>query len=552
MSLIGLLWRESRIRFLLAIACSALTAVAMMLLLRTMAQYISQPGEGTVPLWAFVLLAAAMAGAQLLATWMITSVSTRTVRKIRLNLAELIASAPIAELEKIGESKLVNGVTEDSIRIAAGLPSAVALTRDVVFAAACLAYLATLSLTVLGVLLGAILIGAAMHRPLQKRAMRKMGLLRDEADGLFALFGNLVNGAKQLKLSSRQRKAVVAGIAEGQTAVQRLSAGGQMMFAVANAIAVLFFVALIGVMMYGRLADFVDPTLVTTFTLIIFFLLSPLQSITAAAQQLAQASTSAKRLQALRSLLVEQAELAPASGDSPSCRTIVLEDVTYAYPANDRKDFRLGPISLAMRGGRVLFVVGGNGSGKTTFVKLLCGLYAPSEGRILMDGAVVDDPTRPHYREQIAGVFSDACLLEGLSGSDFDEFITAQRESLRYHRLEHAVNPKAGVLAQARSFSSGEKKRLALLLASADERQIFVFDEYAANQDPDSKDFFYRVVLAELKAKGKIVVVVSHDDRFYSVADYTLVLERGMPPRVIDDEPADSTGKVRSPRAATG
>jgi putative ATP-binding cassette transporter len=289
----------------------------------------------------------------------------------------------------------------------------------------------------------------------------------------------------------------------------------------------------------------VEPSLVSTYMLIIFFMLSPLQNIGGAVQGLSQANVALEGVRQLSTeisadLNSEAAVGAVASGKPPDmislaepasrCQSIEIRDVTYEYHSEERMRFGIGPVNLLLRRGQTLFVVGGNGSGKTTFLKLLCGLYEPTSGAIYMDGELVDAAHARLYRQQFAGVFADNCLFDGLSDSPYDEYLSTQSGLIRYLRLEHAARTGTSLLAQANSFSAGERKRMGLLLACACATPVVVFDEFAADQDPEAKRFFYHEVLAQLKAEGKIVVVVTHDDRYFNIADQLVVLERGVPP----------------------
>jgi putative ATP-binding cassette transporter len=167
-------------------------------------------------------------------------------------------------------------------------------------------------------------------------------------------------------------------------------------------------------------------------------------------------------------------------------------------------------------------------------VKLITGLYVPNEGEILLDGRVLDEEQRSRLVGQFSAVFNDACLFESLSGSAFDHDLSLRSApQLERLRLGHAISGQKSLLGQAGSCSSGERKRVALLLAAAEERPMYVFDEFAADQDPSCKDLFYRELVPELKSRGKIVVVVTHDDRYFSQADHILEFERGVAPRLL-------------------
>jgi putative ATP-binding cassette transporter len=100
------------------------------------------------------------------------------------------------------------------------------------------------------------------------------------------------------------------------------------------------------------------------------------------------------------------------------------------------------------------------------------------------------------------------------------------REYLVKLQLNHKLDVKEGVLSTTQ-LSQGQRKRLALLTAFLEDRSIYLFDEWAADQDPTFKQTFYDSLLPELKARGKTVIVISHDDRYYDVADRLIKLEDG-------------------------
>ena len=188
--------------------------------------------------------------------------------------------------------------------------------------------------------------------------------------------------------------------------------------------------------------------------------------------------------------------------------------------------FTLGPISLELHPGELVFVIGGNGSGKSTFVKVLAGLYQPAQGNVTLAGTVITDANREWYREHFSVVFSDFHLFNKLLGQS-----DAQAESLalQYLRLLH-MDQK--VTVQERTFSTldlsqGQRKRLALVTAYLEDRPIYVFDEWAADQDPQYKEIFYKTLLPDLRERGKSVVVITHDDRYFHLGNQVIKLEDG-------------------------
>lgn len=528
MGLIRLLWKESAPSLCAALVASAGCALVMMTLLRMVSQYIGDPGHITIAAPVFVSLALAMAGLQLASTALINQLASRTVGRLRADLVEIISKASLVALERVGAARLATSLGEEQVRIGSALPGAVALTRDLVFIGAGLAYLAWLSPKVFGVLAVALGSGYLLYRPLQGWATRRMQDLAHSGGHLFSLCRNLVDGARQLKLANTVASPLRGALSEEERVIHRLATGAGFLFAAANCLAVLYFVALLGVMIFGHIADFVQPGLVTTYTMILFFMLAPLQNVGGLIQGLAQAGVSVRVIEEISRNLSE-GEPAPVKAlPVPRIERIECRKLAYEYTSEERQHFALSPVDFSVRAGEVAFVVGGNGSGKTTFLKVLCGLYAPTSGGLYVDGTLLEGAGVAAYRRQIAAVFSDNCLFEGLAGSPYERALSEQTALIRRLRLEHAVRPGAGILAQSGSFSSGERKRMALLLAAQSDAQVVVFDEFAADQDPEAKEYFYFEILKDLKERGKIVIAVTHDDRYFSVADQVLVLERGM------------------------
>jgi putative ATP-binding cassette transporter len=196
------------------------------------------------------------------------------------------------------------------------------------------------------------------------------------------------------------------------------------------------------------------------------------------------------------------------------------------YLEKENRSFTLGPISLSLNMGELVFLTGGNGSGKTTLAKLLMGLYIPELGEILVDGKSVTDESRDAYRQSFSAVFSDYFLFDSLLGVESAEVDKQAHAYLEELQLNHKVEIKDGVFSTT-DLSAGQRKRLALLTAYMEDRPVYIFDEWAADQDPQFKETFYYQLLPELRSRGKLVIVISHDDRYYHVADRIIKLDYG-------------------------
>jgi len=233
-------------------------------------------------------------------------------------------------------------------------------------------------------------------------------------------------------------------------------------------------------------------------------------------------------------------EAAPgeARGGRP-WRRLELAGVTFTFRREaGEADFVLGPLDLELLPGELVFLIGGNGSGKTSFAKLLLGLYEPEAGEIRLDGERIDRAGRDRYRQSFSAVFFDFHLFDELPGGGLDE---EARRHLRELQLDGKVEIADGRLSTT-ALSQGQRKRLALLSAYLEDRPIYLFDEWAADQDPYFKEVFYRRLLPRLKAQGKTVLVISHDDRYFDVADRVVRLSEG---RIVFDGPVHDMAELR-------
>lgn len=214
---------------------------------------------------------------------------------------------------------------------------------------------------------------------------------------------------------------------------------------------------------------------------------------------------------------------------------IELRGVQFAYPGGQFSVGGRGAIDLRVRRGDVVFVVGGNGSGKSTLLKLLLGLYRPAHGAVLLDGRPITAANRREYRELFAGVFADFCLFERLYGiPDLEQKRPEIARLMQLLQIEQKVAIADGRFS-TRDLSTGQRKRLALLASLLEERAVYVFDEWTADQDPDFRRTFYDTILPqELKAAGRTVVAITHDDRFWKKADWRIHLDFGQVSEVVE------------------
>jgi putative ATP-binding cassette transporter len=274
------------------------------------------------------------------------------------------------------------------------------------------------------------------------------------------------------------------------------------------------------------------------YALVLLYMMLPLEAMLGAIPGMGRAQVALERIhQGSKELLgcVPLAAPEPLRGPVEVARgfqSLRFQRATWSY--RDRRDagFTLGPLDFELRAGEVVFLVGSNGGGKSTLVKLLVGLYAPHDGEVFLNGERVASTMDDRYRELFSAVFSDFFLFDRLLGiecrgpagdNDLDVRASHLLERLC---LSHLVRVAEGKLSTT-ELSTGQRKRLALMVARLEDRAIYVFDEWAADQDPQYKELFYRHILPELKAAGKAVLVITHDDRYFELADRRIELSFG-------------------------
>src|SRR5260221_474802 len=227
---------------------------------------------------------------------------------------------------------------------------------------------------------------------------------------------------------------------------------------------------------------------------------------------------------------VEQVVVPPPA--QPDWKELELRGVTHSYRRDgEAEDFVLGPINLSFHPGELTFITGGNGSGKTTLAKLLTGLYAPENGDIHFNHQKIDGQSQECYRQHFSVVFSDFFLFDELLGMVSPNLDEQARHYLENLKLTQKVRIEHGKFSTT-ELSQGQRKRLALLTAYLEGRPIYVFDEWAADQDPYFKNVFYTELLPALRSQNKTVLVISHDDKYYDLADRIIKLEEG---RIVSD-----------------
>jgi putative pyoverdin transport system ATP-binding/permease protein len=457
--------------------------------------------------------------------------SQGAIFELQLRLSRKILSSSLRHLEELGASRLLAALTDDIQSVSGAIFVIPFLCIDIAIVIGCLIYLSWLSWPVFLVMLGFLVVAVFSAQFLISKGDRFIALGREQQDRLFKHFGAITEGIKELKLHQKRRQAFLSQELQSTAAARRrYRAAGLNIFAIATNWGQFLFFFTIGLLLFGlpQLAA-INTSILSGYILTMTYLMLPLRSILEMLPNLSTASVALNKIEALGLSLASQSEenSTVQKNLNSSWKLLKLVAVTHSYRGEQEKhNFILGPINLVFYPGELVFIVGGNGSGKSTLAKLITGLYFPESGEIKIDNQPINKQNIEWYRQQFSVLFSDFYLFDSLLGLETPNLDTQVEKYLVQLQLDHKVQVNNGVLSTT-SLSQGQRKRLALLTAYLENRPIYLFDEWASDQDPVFKEIFYTQLLPELKNRGKTVLAITHDDRYFHLADRIIKLDYG-------------------------
>ncbi len=477
----------------------------------------------------FALTALCVMLSYMVAAILFERLGQRAHAELRSFIAKRVIAADYRQLELLGAARVQSALSEHCTRVAEFFVSFPVILTNAVVVAGCLVYMAFLSWQVFLLAILVIGFGSLGYHLAHLRAMRHLDNAAQEQDNLFACFRSLTDGAKELRLNRDKRTTFYDDVLQQSIEkVRKERTFGMSVFVASAGWGNFLIYAFIGMVLFMLVGDVPDRTLIMTgYALVFVYMVGPLEALLLNIPRANLAQVSADRIEEITRAMSSR-EAQTHKIELPPLQSIVLQGVLHRY-YHEQKDemFTLGPVDLQFHPGEITFLVGGNGSGKTTLAKLLVGLYAPEEGAILLNGNTIDHASRDYYRQFFTTIFSDFHLfdrlLEAGHGHNLDH---RGNQLLAKLHLQNKVKVEDGAFTTL-TLSQGQRKRLALVVAYLENRPFLVFDEWAADQDPVFKDIFYHELLPELRAMGKAILVISHDDRYFHLADRLLRMENG-------------------------
>ncbi|WP_220814882.1 cyclic peptide export ABC transporter [Pseudomonas paralcaligenes] len=528
LSILKPFWPQVLLSALLGIA-GGLSITALLATINSAMNTEAGPDLGLASL--FALLCVATVACSTLSKLLTNYVGQRVVANLRQDLATRILVAPIEQLERYRAHRLIPVLLNDIGTLSGFALSVAPMLIAFAITLSCLTYLALLSWQILLLTVVTVIIGTGAQYLAHRHGMRSLQAARDGEDELQKHYQAISAGAKELRIQRERRLDMLHRQLHDTTeGICRANIRAANIFISAETFGSMLFFVVIGMAIaFQVLWPTTERTVLGGFVLVMLYMKGPLEQLVSNIPIFSRAEVALRRIGELsQRFSTSEPHLLttpPAATQEPLER-IDLRQVRYDYPqTSGSQPFHLGPIDLSIRRGEIVFIVGENGCGKTTLIKLLLGLYAPQQGDIRLNGREIDSERRDDYRQLFTTVFTDYYL--------FDELLQGRselpQEALKYlERLDiaHKVGIRDGAFTTT-DLSTGQRKRLALVNAWLDDRPVLVFDEWAADQDPAFRRVFYTELLPELKRQGKTLIVISHDDRYFDIADQLVHMHAG-------------------------
>ncbi|MDP2699984.1 cyclic peptide export ABC transporter [Thalassospira sp.] len=536
MLLIKLIRTRARVSLRGVIALSALAAISTTLILMVVNMAAEQASNGDVSLRLLALMAVSVLGF----AWAQKKANLITAREVeyilhdmRVRLFDGVRAAGPDLLARIGQGRLQSALTQEMQNISTSLPMILIGVQQMVMLVFVSLYLASLSVIafVMIAIFSAVAAFVHIHR---MRAVLAAGQKATADEGrLFGGLTDLLHGFKEVRLNRTREQDLLTDLHgfshDARTAKTTIKEQWGREFAMIQ----LAFYLMMGMMVFVVpmfTTDYHDMAMQTTTAAL--FMIGPIGAFMQTIPALGDAENALSRLNALDQEMQDELARDHHGSDNTAQwpaldpREIVLRDASFAYrDPTDGRGFAVGPLSITFRRGEISFITGGNGSGKSTLIALLTGLRPVASGAIAVDDVDIDPTRMQSWRDCIATVFSDYHLFSELYGH---EDIDPDQANRLLHQME--IDTKVTLTGNRFSttdLSQGQRKRLALVAALLENKPVLVLDEWAADQDPHFRAFFYEKLLPELRAQGKMIICVTHDDRWFDRADHIYHMRDG-------------------------
>lgn len=451
-------------------------------------------------------------------------VTKNIIYDLRISMIDKVFLTSFEKFEKIDRGRVYSVMDDDIGTIGQSADTFVSITTNIITAFGAFTYMAILNMWITLVTVLMIGVITSIYYVVSNRAKGLFDIARETKTVYLELLNGMIDGYKELSINKKKKENYKEDLKYSTEEFRDKSTKANIKFINAFLVGESLLIVLLGVTAFGIPEFFphVQDGLVLSFVVILLYLIGPINGIFNAIPQLIHLQIAWKRIQNLLDDITLETE------ENVTSKTITVPTVLESFQADSVEfeygnGFSVGPINLQVKKGEVLFIIGGNGSGKTTLSRLLTGLYTPQSGEILINGERV---SAKELGEYYSAVFNPFYLFQKIYAEDINLDEDKIKELLEVLQLQEKVNIEDGKFSTI-SLSGGQLKRLALLQCYLEDKPIYLFDEWAADQDPVFRKYFYRELLPKMKEQGKIIIAISHDDQYFDVADKILKLDFG-------------------------
>jgi putative pyoverdin transport system ATP-binding/permease protein len=454
----------------------------------------------------------------------------RIIHRVRSRLTAAVRDSELAAIELIGRTRIYNAISREIQALAQNTNTLVAVSQMSFMVLFATLYLFALSPIAFFITIVFMSVAVTIYLGRLKVVNRAIQDSIVAEFGLHELLEGILDGFKEVKLNAIRSQQISDDLLEAslQAAESRVTAQSELTRNYVFTQNVFFLLLATMVFVVPLLTDIASAT-IAKLTAAILFVISSVAGVVSSVPVFINTNASAANIMNLQReigapprLLSESARVAVAP---TAFERIEVRDVSFTYGDLGNQGFRVGPFNVTFKAGETVFISGGNGSGKSTFMRLLTSLYWPRDGYIAVDGQPVTHETVENYRALFTAVFSEYHLFKRLYGVA-PEALAEIPDLLKLFEIDDKTALVEGAFTTV-NLSAGQRKRVALIVAMLERRPICVLDEWAADQDPLFRRKFYEELLPILKARGMTIIAVSHDDRYFHVADRRLHLEEG-------------------------
>lgn len=461
------------------------------------------------------------------------NVTNSIVYQKRIELIDKLSKTSFERLETLGRGRIQAVLNNDTEVISTFANIIVNGFTSFVTLIFCFIYLSMFNLYALILSIVVISIAAGLYYIVGRFANKFWEDARDIQNTFFKHISDQIGGFKELYINNKKSKAFESEFKDSCDAYKETRTIGDLKFANVYVIGELIFTIVIGavVFIFPALFEEIQNNSLRTYVFTFLYMTGPVHGVLNMLPNLIRYKISWNRIKKLTEEIsyVENIER-DFTYELNKDVLIELDKVEFKYSSENGEGFKLGPVNCEFKSGEITFITGGNGSGKTTLIKLITGLYASQSGNITVNNSSLDER---RLAQGYSAVYNDFYLFEKLYGIDLESKKAEVQEYLQLLKLDNVLEIKDGIYSTTK-LSSGQRKRLAMFNSLLDDRPIYVFDEWAAEQDKEFREFFYTRLLTSLKNKGKCIIAITHDDRYFHVADKIIKMDMGMISNVVD------------------